>query len=209
MLKLTKIAKIILIAVTFYLVCAVKMNYEMERVKLATISSEEIKRNIKSNIASDYCCICGLNAERNILRAYDSVNGLGLFNVNTVQLYDMGIDINSNFTDTGSSTRITGNITTSTIHERRICEIAFEEENNVKLDYDIISNLYCEKCLQLILSDENNKSLVLIDYQTKEIYPINEKMKMHFMRDFCIIQHRQKKTVNLMVIYTPTPNNIK
>lgn len=151
------------------------------------------------------CSLCG---GKSILSLYNDVNGIGVLNFNDFTVYTLRIcneepnmsgspsTINSSG-ESGSVVSIDSNI------DRRIAEVEISLRENSKPNHKEMAEFLCVDCCKRI-EDENQYDIGFIDYQIREIHPIQENSIEFYMGDYAIHKIKaDEESLEYLVFYAP------
>lgn len=157
------------------------------------------------------CFLCGNNGHN--LKPNDSSNAdIGLLGLNSFTCIDL-----SDFTDDQTST-LTGPFLDSNElsilrnYSRKYTNVEVKYNGSSLIDYTGLSQKFCQDCLNKVLALDNNplnierhRSLVLIDYRTLELYPVNPEHLQYFIQDYVVnvTYIEQRNIMRLLVFYAP------
>lgn len=155
------------------------------------------------------CFLCG-DTDETILALYDNVNGLGMlsfnnFNIATLRICneDPDIDMYGHQSTTNSNGEGGSIIQIDSFVERRFAEVAVHFRENSKPDMERMSQFLCEDCAKNIA--ENNKYDVgFIDYQTREITPIEDNIRQFYIGDYVVYGlDSNEEESDYLIFYAP------
>lgn len=179
-----------------------------------------------STVASEECFICGNRHEK------DSI-GVVYWNQSTI--FDTEIRTygdNGNETYKNESTRISsfqdmiGSIVIQSMSARHISRVSIDYSSKDQMNLDSLQNMLCRDCLDKVMDffkDQNdhgneNRSgttgFCLIDFKTKELYPLSDPYRGYFIRDYAVSFSINEKTdadnlytgngtIDLLIFYAP------
>jgi len=173
-------------------------------------STWEVKNGLEgseiySDIQKGNCRLCN-HSKDDVFSMYQKTDGIGIIHLSEWAVIDLEID--SNITDEKRYTQVSTNtIGMSTFKmittpARRLCEVEVGLNRINQVNVDKMAGFLCEDCIGEILQ-ENIYEFALINFQTKEIIPLNNIVNSFFVGDYYICCHWGESGVELLVVYTP------
>lgn len=175
-----------------------------------------IQGSVKSTLVNkEECCLCGSNS-RSLMGMYRGKDGLGIISLNNWYVLDMGVGKAEDETMSGqNSSRITATGEGGCIfhvdlnHVRRISEVRIEYGEENYFDVDKVQEYLCQTCLDKLIDvidvygdSECPVGLCMIDFQTQELYSLQEQYVTYFIRDYYVkIESGEEKIVT--AVYAP------
>ena len=172
--------------------------------------------SVKSTLDNrEECCLCGSNS-RSLMGMYRGKDDLGIISLNNWYVLDMGVGKDAEETMSGqNSSRITATGEGGCIfhvdlnHARRISEVRIEYSGENYFDADKVRGYLCQTCLDKLIDviDVNGDSecpvgLCMIDFQTQELYSLQEQYVTYYIRDYYVkIESGEDKIVT--AVYAP------
>lgn len=172
---------------------------------------------VKSTLDNkEECCLCGSNS-RSLMGMYRGKDDLGIISLNNWYVLDMGVGKAEDETMSGqNSSRITATGEGGCIfrvdqnHVRRISEVRIEYGEENYFDVDKVRGYLCQTCLDKLLDviDEDGDSecpigLCMIDFQTQELYSLQEQYVTYYIRDYYVRLDQTEDGVEIEVVYAP------
>ena len=172
---------------------------------------------VKSTLDNkEECCLCGSNS-RSLMGMYRGKDDLGIISLNNWYVLDMGVGKAEDETMSGqNSSRITATGEGGCIfhvdqnHARRISEVRIEYGEENYFDVDKVRGYLCQTCLDKLLDviDVNGDSegpvgLCMIDFQTQELYSLQEQYVTYYIRDYYVRLDQTEDGVEIEVVYAP------
>jgi hypothetical protein len=174
---------------------------------------------VKSTLDNkEECCLCGSNS-RSLMGMYRGKDDLGIISLNNWYVLDMGVGKDGDETMSGQNfSRITATGEGGCIfhvdqnHARRISEVRVEYGEENYFDPDKVRGYLCQTCLDKLLDvmdvygdSECPIGLCMIDFQTQELYSLQEQYVTYYIRDYYVkIESGEEKTVT--AVYAPEKN---
>ena len=171
---------------------------------------------VKSTLDNkEECCLCGSNS-RSLMGMYRGKDDLGIISLNNWYVLDMGVGKAEDETMSGqNSSRITATGEGGCIfhvdqnHARRISEVRIEYGEENYFDADKVRGYLCQTCLDKLLDvidgygdSECPIGLCMIDFQTQELYSLQEQYVTYYIRDYYVkIESGEDKIVT--AVYAP------
>lgn len=172
--------------------------------------------SVKSTLDNkEECCLCGSNS-RSLMGMYRGKDDLGIISLNNWYVLDMGVGKAEDETMSGqNSSRITATGEGGCIfhvdqnHARRISEVRIEYGEENYFDADKVRGYLCQTCLDKLLDvidgygdAECPIGLCMIDFQTQELYSLQEQYVTYYIRDYYVkIESGEDKIVT--AVYAP------
>ena len=171
---------------------------------------------VKSTLDNkEECCLCGSNI-RSLMGIYRGKDDLGIISLNNWYVLDMGVGKDADGTVDGqNSSRITATGEGGCIfhvdqnHARRISEVRIDYGEKNYFDVDKVRVYLCQTCLDKLLDvmdvygdSECPIGLCMIDFQTQELYSLQEQYVTYYIRDYYVkIESGEEKIVT--AVYAP------
>ena len=172
---------------------------------------------VKSTLDNkEECCLCGSNS-RSLMGMYRGKDDLGIISLNNWYVLDMGVGKAEDETISGqNSSRITATGEGGCIFHvdlnqaRRISEIRIEYGEENYFDADKVRGYLCQTCLDKLLDvidgygdAECPIGLCMIDFQTQELYSLQEQYVTYYIRDYYVRLDQTEDGVEIEVVYAP------
>lgn len=147
---------------------------------------------------------------------YQGEDDLGIISLNNWYVLDMGVGKAEDETMSGqNSSRITATGEGGCIfhvdqnHARRISEVRIEYDEENYFDVDKVRGYLCQTCLDKLIDvidvcgdSECPVALCMIDFQTQELYSLQEQYVTYYIRDYYVkIESDEEKIVT--AVYAP------
>ena len=171
---------------------------------------------VKSTLDNkEECCLCASNS-RSLMGMYQGEDDLGIISLNNWYVLDMGVVKAEDETMSGqNSSRITATGEGGCIfhvdqnHARRISEVRIEYDEENYFDVDKVRGYLCQTCLDKLIDvidvcgdSECPVALCMIDFQTQELYSLQEQYVTYYIRDYYVkIESDEEKIVT--AVYAP------
>lgn len=194
---------IMLIASIFIFYIAYRMQlFSQEQSGTWEVKNELEEIEAYSDIQKEICSLCN----DNILDIYQEADGLGIIHLSEWAVIDLEIGLNSTNEQryTKVSTNIIGKSTFRmiTTPARRLCEIEVGLNMINQINTDKMAEFLCKECIGKIL-DDNIYEFALINFQTKEIKPLEDRVKSFFVDDYHIYCDWGEDEVKIIAVYAP------
>ena len=163
------------------------------------------------------CYLCG-NHNRSLMSMFRGRDDLGVICVNDWYVMDMQIR-NLDGMGGGGSGRTVGaeeacSFQTDRNPERGISEVTVEYGANSIFDVKKVQNHLCQTCLDKLLDvmdcygyegeESGARDICLVDFQTLELYSLQEHYISHYIRDYYVqVDGQDGKELEVTGIYTP------
>lgn len=172
---------------------------------------------VKSTLDNkEECCLCGSNS-RSLMGMYRGKDGLGIISLNNWYVLDMGVGKDADETMSGqNSSRITATGEGGCIfhvdqnHARRISEVRIEYDEENYSDVDKVRGYLCQTCLDKLIDvidgyedSECPIGLCMIDFQTQELYSLQNQYVTYYIRDYYVRLDRTVDGMEIEVVYAP------
>lgn len=171
---------------------------------------------VKSTLDNkEECCLCASNS-RSLMGMYQGEDDLGIISLNNWYVLDMGVGKAEDETMSGqNSSRITATGEGGCIfhvdqnHARRISEVRIKYDEENYFDVDKVRGYLCQTCLDKLIDvidvcgdSECPVALCMIDFQTQELYSLQEQYVTYYIRDYYVkIESDEEKIVT--AVYAP------
>lgn len=169
------------------------------------------------------CWLCG-NSNRSLMGYFRKFDDIGIIDVNNWYVLNFGtrnFDEEGNLTgpQRGSRQGFTNageggcNFETSQTSDRGIAEVEVSFGDDSKFDVSRIQKNLCQGCLDKVVEsmevydEEEPWAVCLVDFQTLEIYPLQEHNRMHMIRDFYVRIESKDKRMEVQAVYAPILEN--
>ena len=158
----------------------------------------------------------GASNSRSLMGMYQGEDDLGIISLNNWYVLDMGVGKAEDETMSGqNSSRITATGEGGCIfhvdqnHARRISEVRIEYDEENYFDVDKVRGYLCQTCLDKLIDvidvcgdSECPVALCMIDFQTQELYSLQEQYVTYYIRDYYVkIESDEEKIVT--AVYAP------
>lgn len=172
---------------------------------------------VKSTLDNkEECCLCGSNS-RSLMGMYRGKDDLGIISLNNWYVLDMGVGKDADETISGqNSSRITATGEDGCIfrvdqnHARRISEVRIEYGEENYFDVDKVRGYLCQTCLDKLLDgidgygdSECPIGLCMIDFQTQELYSLQEQYVTYYIRDYYVRLNQRVDRMEIEAVYAP------
>lgn len=162
------------------------------------------------------CCLCGSNS-RSMMGMYRGKDDLGIISLNNWYVLDMGVGKAEDETMSGqNSSRITATGEGGCIfhvdqnHARRISEVQIEYGEEDYFDVDKVRGYLCQTCLDKLIDvidvygdSECPVGLCMIDFQTQELYSLQEQYASYYIRDYYVRLDQTVEGMEIEAVYAP------
>ena len=162
------------------------------------------------------CCLCGSNS-RSLMGMYRGKDDLGIISLNNWYVLDMGVGKAEDETMSGqNSSRITATGEGGCIfhvdqnHARRISEVQIEYGEEDYFDVDKVRGYLCQTCLDKLIDvidvygdSECPVGLCMIDFQTQELYSLQEQYASYYIRDYYVRLDQTVEGMEIEAVYAP------
>lgn len=167
------------------------------------------------------CYLCG-SSDYSMMDYYRKFDTIGLISLNDWQVLAFQLknydEYGKEIKDKGSNQMFFGNIGEMSYHSqgtpsRGMAEINVTLPDDYKLNTDVIENNLCQKCLNKVTStlkyreseDEEKKTipLCLIDFDTLEIYSLQDYYRAYFIRDYWVEMEFEENKIVIKTFYLP------
>lgn len=188
-------------------------------------SGEEIKyRQLESQLSNQgECYLCGLS-DKSVMSMFQGFNTIGIIDLHEWNIIDFRLkeyDENGNeIIDSPGSDMVTGNTnnvqySVYCVPSRGRAEATFTYKDGKINSSNLVEHL-CQGCLDKVTStlttyasDEKQAEYVplcVVDFETLEIYSLQEKNLSYYVRDYWLELERNEHTLSLQVYYLPEHN---
>ena len=172
---------------------------------------------VKSTLDNkEECCLCGSNS-RSLMGMYRGKDDLGIISLNNWYVLDMGVGKAEDETMSGqNSSRITATGEGGCIfhvdqnHARRISEVQIEYGEENYFDVDKVRGYLCQTCLDKLIDvidvygdSECPVGLCMIDFQTQELYSLQEQYASYYIRDYYVRLDQTVEGMEIEAVYAP------
>lgn len=193
-------------------------------------AKQEIEINVQSNVEKDNCFICGTPAG-GLLEYYYKFNSIGIIHwadmsVTDTQVLAFDDDGKERIDKSGLSMRMDsfgegyGSINCDSQSNRGISEPMISLKEKDELDYEMLKDKLCQECLDKVcgfyeeqVNSGNEKyrastGYSLIDFQTRELYPLSQPYSGYSVRDFMVKYEMREqadggKYIDALIFYAP------
>lgn len=181
------------------------------------VKEKRVLLEAESQLADvEECYLCG-NADKSLMGYFRQFDDLGIISVNQWYVLDMGIlphegeeDLSSGGTRTGmTGTGEGGDFFISTqIPSRGISEVEISYGEDSIFDVDRVREILCQRCLDKLLEvmetyEGEPRDLCLVDFQTLELYSLQEHYQSHFIRDYYVRLDETEDGLEVEAVYAP------
>lgn len=185
---------------------------------------QKIPEPTKSDLKDEKkCYLCG-DDNRSLMSLFRQYDDLGLISVNDWYVLDLGI---RNHDDVGNLTGPQGHMRSAITStgkdgclfniqqnsDRGIVKVETEYDRNPVFDVENVQSHLCQKCLDKVLEvmkvygEENEPAepipLCLVDFQTLELYPVQDQNRSYYIRDYYVELENEKDVLKVMAVYAP------
>lgn len=173
-----------------------KENNGMEKV---------VYEGAKSELKDKTCCyLCG-SSSKSLIEYYRKTASIGIISLNNWYVTDFRIEQSEevDFRTSSTLTSVDGIL----IHSegtpaRGIASIEIDFSENCQVDYEMLEKNLCQSCLGKIMSaleyrkwkveDKNPVPLCLVDFETLDIYSLQDTLHKYSVRDYWIVSSCEK-----------------
>ena len=167
------------------------------------------------------CYLCG-NHNRSLMSMFRGRDDLGVICVNDWYVMDMQIRNLDGMGGGGSGWTVGAkgacSFRTDRNPERGISEVTVEYGANSIFDVKKVQNHLCQTCLDKLLEvmncyryegeESGARDICLVDFQTLELYSLQEHYISHYIRDYYVqVDGQDGKELEVTGIYTPVLEN--
>lgn len=192
------------------------------------VQTEGEKETIESELENEEeCYLCGLN-NRSLMGYYRKFDDLGVISLNQWYVLDFQVrnhDEDGNLTEYGGNSSMgfvgTGEggdvFRTERNSDRGISEITVEPGKDSAFDVKKIQPVLCQDCLDRVMEameiyeEEGEQKepwdICLVDFQTLEVYPLQEHNLSYFIRDYYVRLNHKEEELEVEAIYAPVLEN--
>jgi|GEM_PF-2205159 len=175
-------------------------------VVITLFKTEPEGLEIHSNIQKESCRLCS-DLKDDILNIYQETDGIGIIHLSAWEVIDLEID--ANITEEQGYTKVSmntiegsGTYNMITTPARRLCEIEIGLNRINQVSIDKMADFLCADCMREIVQ-ENIYEFAFIDFQTKEVIPIKDRVKSFFINDYYICYEWGESEVKILAVYAP------
>lgn len=195
-----------------------------ERISSERKSIESVESKLEN---TEECYLCGYNS-RSLMGMYRDYDDLGIICVNHWHVETLRI---RNRDDAGNLTGQTGSMNVtytgtgeggdlfrcSPNSDRGISETSVIYGKDSILDIGVAEKIFCQGCLDKLAEVTETygpegepaapKDLLLVDFQTLELYSLQEYHTMYYIRDYYVRIEYQKDGLEVLAVYAPVLQN--
>lgn len=191
--------------------------------------AEFFEKKYRSGIESENCFVCGY-LENSLIPYYAKRDSIGIIHWNSQWVSDTGVreyDDNGKELFGNESMSLLansfgdgyGSVYIREMSNRGISELSAYFSDTDCVDFEKLSGLLCQNCLDKVTEfyydqkESGNNSHIgttgfsLIDFQTRELYPLSDPCRGYMIRDYYIqydIQENEAENyIDLTIFYTP------
>ncbi|MGN0354640.1 MAG: hypothetical protein ACI4EI_06150 [Muricoprocola sp.] len=206
------------LAVTLFLCAATTgcrdktTGHRIENLETEEMAATENNSGLRN---AQECYLCGKN-EKSQMDYFRRFDDLGVICMNNWYVLDMGIrgqDEEGEIT-AGTDGVQTGYVTfeetgydfeTERIPGRRISRVTIKCGQENKFQIEMVKNVLCQDCLDKIMNvvGENRYDVCLVDFQTMELYPLEEGQRSYLIRDYYVETEGQEGEIKILGVYAP------
>lgn len=169
----------------------------------------------------EQCYLCG-NSDRSLMEYYRKFDTIGLISLNDWYVIDFHLknyDENGNYVLENDSNNTTfgntGEISYSShgTVSRGMAEIDITLPEDSRLNIGILQENLCQECLDKVAAslacwkweDEDNGALplCLVDFETLEVYPVQNSYGAYFIRDYWVEFEFDEEKIEIEAFYLP------
>lgn len=165
---------------------------------------------------AEECYLCGKNekSQMDYLRRFDD---LGIICTNNWYVLNMGIrdqneeENTADFTDGVQSGYVAFQengyvFETERIPGRGISRVTIKCGQENKFQTEMVKDILCQDCLDKMVNvmGENIYDLCLVDFQTMELYPLEEGQRSCLIRDYYVESEGQDGEIKILGVYAPS-----
>lgn len=152
------------------------------------------------------CSLCG-KQESSITSLYSNVNGVGLLNFNDFTINTLRIcKEEPNMSGSSRTMNVSGEdgsiISIDSNLKRRIANIEIFLRGGSKPNQKEMSKFLCTDCCKRI-EQENKYDVAFMDYQTREIFPIEENVIEFYIGNYAIHRLNTGDSLEYLIFHAP------
>lgn len=181
-----------------------------------TIESTEIHSGFRNE---EECYLCGRN-DKSLMDYYRRFDDLGIICTDDWYVLDMGIREHD---EEGNIIAGTGGVQmgyagmgenectfeTEHISGRGISKVTIRCGEESGFQIEKVKDLLCQDCLERLVTvinesdGKNQYGLCMVDFQTLELYPVQEGKRNYFIRDYYVEMEGQEGEIKILGVYAP------
>lgn len=168
-----------------------------------------VYEDVKSELSDESCCyLCG-SSNKSLIGYYRKTGSIGIISLNNWYVTDFRIEKLEDGMDSGTSSALT-NVDGISIHsegmpDRGTASIEVDLSEDCEVDYKMLKENLCQPCLNKVLSaleynkwkveDKNPVPLCLVDFETLDIYSLQDTLHRYSVRDYWVVSSCEKSRV--------------
>ena len=168
-----------------------------------------VYEDVKSELSDESCCyLCG-SSNKSLIGYYRKTGSIGIISLNNWYVKDFRIEKSEDEMDSGTSSALT-NVDGISIHsegipDRGTASIEVDLSEDCEVDYKMLKENLCQSCLNKVLSaleynkwkveDKNPVPLCLVDFETLDIYSLQDTLHRYSVRDYWVVSSCEKSRV--------------
>lgn len=168
-----------------------------------------VYKDMKSELSDKSCCyLCG-SSNKSLVEYYRKTGSIGIISLNNWYVTDFRIEESEEGIDSGISSVLTSVNGISIYSEgtpvRGMASIEVNLSENCQVDYEMLEKNLCQSCLDKIMSvleyrkwkveDKNPVPLCLVDFETLDIYSLQDTLHKYSVRDYWVVASCEKNRV--------------
>ena len=168
-----------------------------------------VYEDMKSELSDESCCyLCG-SSNKSLVGYYRKTSSLGIISLNNWYVTDFRIEESEEGMDSGASSALTSidgiSIYSEGTPARGTASIEVDLSEDCQVDYEMLEKNLCQSCLDKIMSaleyrkwkveDKNPVPLCLIDFETLDIYSLQDTLHKYSVRDYWVVASCEKNRV--------------
>lgn len=168
-----------------------------------------VYEDMKSELSDKSCCyLCG-SSNKSLVEYYRKTGSIGIISLNNWYVTDFRIEESEEGIDSGVSSVLTSVNGISIYSEgtpvRGRASIEVNLSENCQVDYEMLEKNLCQPCLDKIMSvleyrkwkveDKNPVPLCLVDFETLDIYSLQDTLHKYSVRDYWVVASYEKNRV--------------
>lgn len=168
-----------------------------------------VYEGMKSELSDESCCyLCG-SSNKSLVGYYRKTGSIGIISLNNWYVTDFRIEESEEGMDSGSSSALTSvdgiSIYSEGTPDRGTASIEVDLSEDCQVDYEMLEKNLCQSCLDKIMSaleyrkwkveDKKPVPLCLIDFETLDIYSLQDTLHKYSVRDYWVVASCEKNRV--------------
>ena len=159
---------------------------------------------------SEGCYLCG-TAKESLMGYFRQFDDLGIISVNQWYVLDFGIlPHEEDGADTsGTRTGMTGTgeggdfFSSTQTPSRGISKVKVSYGEDSILDVEKAKTILCQDCLRTGREEPKPRDLCLVDFQTLELYSLQERHASYYIRDYYVRLDQTEDGMEVEAVYAP------